>query len=227
MSEATMQQLLQEITNFVALYDELEARLAEREAILEEKLIANETLMAEQVAQLRESLIELEGLLNETGIAHWQATAQAALHEGKTHIQTLRDVSNDITESISRGCGRLDQAVEQTLTGIAQAANTLPANEFKQIIEQGSAQIKTTSITAVKKISHLITALHWKTIGIALALSLLAIFVAEFYQNNEWPWETHSLAIKERAAGKLLLNAWPVLTPTERQDIINVGNQKK
>lgn len=217
--------LLHEMADFTALYETVEDKLISREAALEEKIIANEVLLAEQLAKIQEVFAEFQAIMTEAGAARWRLAAENAQREGAAHLQSLQEVSNSIVQTVKEGCEQLGQTTTQTIAGITQATQSLPIEGFKQTVSQGCDRINTTATSAIEKISELIRYFHWKNLAIVFAVTLFVIFLTGLYDNDEWPWEIHAQAVKERVAGKVLIAAWPHLNFADQQDIVNASKK--
>lgn len=62
---------------------------------------------------------------------------------------------------------------------------------------------------------------EWRSITITLVTTLLTALIFGMYTSAEYPWEMHQQARSERGAGKVLLNAWPLLTQDEKLKILS------
>jgi hypothetical protein len=215
-----MRKLLREMADFVALYETLEEKLQEREKALEEKLIASEIRLNQQLVNIKNSLKDFEAIMTEAGAARWRLTAEKALKEGRTYMQALHTTSDEVTSTLKQGCEHLEHIASQTMAGVTKATNALPVEDFKRIAMEGSQQIKNATQSAVKNIAQLTQWFHWKNLTMAFAMTIFIIFITNLYVNDEWPWETHSFVAKERKAGHALLSAWPHLTANQQQKII-------
>jgi len=222
-----MRALMREIADFVALHETIEGKLIEREAALEEKLVASQTYLSNQLARVKETLAEVGTMMTETGAARWRVAADKAMKDGQEHLQQAQQTVDYINQTIKQGCDHLEKSIGQTSANIAQEARALPIENFKQIVTQGGEKIKSTTATNIGQVTQLIQQFHWKNIGMMLGITLLIIFLTGLFLSDEWPWEMHQTAAKERNAGRLLLAAWPHLTPAEQQDVVNNANRKK
>lgn len=220
-NNAQMRNFFHEMADFIALYETLEEKFMARETAIEEKLLASETLLNKQLALIKGSLNDFQGIMTDAGAARWRIAAENALREGKSHLHALQQTTTGIVESIKDGCNQLEQTTQQTIAGMAATTKTLPIQNFKHVIEQGCIHLKATSNSAIQQISKLIRWLHWKNFTMTLIITLFVIFLAGLYESDKWPWEIHQQVANERNAGAVLLAAWPHLTPTEQQDIIN------
>jgi len=215
-TEHEVKQLMQEMANFVAMYEVFEEKLIAREMVIAEKLHASGTAFAQQLASVNELLNNFQEVMSETGAARWRLAAETAAKDGRTHINELQQASTKIAAALQEGCERFQQTAQQTSHELVTAATqATPMGEFKQTIH-----------TIIERIAELIRWFHWKNFAMILALTLLVVLLTGLYDNDEWPWELHNKAVKERTAGKALIAAWPHLTPQEQQAILQASNKK-
>jgi hypothetical protein len=112
---------------------------------------------------------------------------------------------------------------------VNEAIHAFKIDDFKYFIEESYEQVKNNSTKTVEEISNILQWFHWKNLALALGLSLVVAVMVGLYINAEWPWEIHQSVVKERAAGKALMNAWPHLSKDDQaflQDKILKTNQK-
>lgn len=217
--------LLCEMADFIALYETIDEKLKARELALEEKLSMSEKLLAEQLANIRTSLLDFQAIMTESGAARWRVAADQALRDGSNHLKTLQDTSLEITQTIKEGCNQLEKVTNKTVNGLAKAANSFQSEGFKEVALQGCDKVRETTFGSIKRIARLIKSFYAKSIVTSLIITLFIIFMTGLYMNDEWPWEIHQTASKERSAGQTLLAAWSHLTPTEQQDILNASKK--
>lgn len=221
LSSEQMRRIFREMADFIALYETIDEKLTAREIALENKLIASEKALLEQLGQIKSVFKDFQSIMTEAGAARWRIAAENALHEGKQHLDNLTEVASNITQSIQDGCNNLNQTTSQSIAKFNLATNTFRAEEFKNSAYQGSELIKNTSISQINRALDLVKWFHWKNLTMAFVLTLFVVFLSGLYVGDEWPWELHSQAVKERSAGKTLLNAWPHLSLLQQQTILN------
>lgn len=221
-----MHLLLREIADFVALYETLEEKLIAREIALETKLITGEKLLAEQLAKIKTCFTSFQSIMTDAGAARWRIAAETAVREGSDHLRSLKDASFDLSRTFKEGCEQIERTATAAIRGIEESANSFQINDLKESAVRGCEQIKETSRLGIKRISKLIKSFHAKSLMMCIALTIFVIFLTGLYVNDEWPWEIHQQAAKERSAGRTLLAAWSSLTPGQQQEIINASKKK-
>lgn len=218
-----MRRVFREMADFIALYETIDEKLTAREIALENKIATSEKALLEQLGQIKAVFKDFQSIMTEAGAARWRIAAENALNEGKQHLDNLTALGTNIAESIKTGCENLNQITSQSVTKINLATCTFRAEEFKNSAYQGTELIKNASIGQINRVVDLVKWFHWKNLTMAFVLSLFVVFISGLYVGDEWPWELHSQAVKERTAGKTLLNAWPHLTLAQQQEIISDG----
>lgn len=222
---ANAHQLLQEMGNFIAQYEECEERLLAREQAMEDLLDSSVSFLEQQLEHVKNSLDEFRAIITTEGIAQWRLIAQEATEEGRAHLATLQQASVDVLHVMQKSSEQYDQIIAHTATNFTAATQSLPLEGFKQVIENGAEQIKVATKNDIGQIKKLVQWFHWKNLAMALVIALFIGFLTGLYDSAQWPWELNKQATKEREAGKAILAAWPYLTPAEQQDIINASNK--
>ena len=213
--------LLREIADFIALYETIEEKLAIREIALEEKLSIVEKKLEQQLNKIKQSFLEFQTIMTEAGAARWRVAAENALKEGKQHLKTLQDTTQEVTSALKESSVELEKTTARTVSGISEAAQSFQATNFKDAANHGYAKVSQAATFGLQQIANLVKTIHWKNLGLSLAITLFAVAVTGLYVNDEWPWEIHNQVAKERSAGVTLMAAWSHLTPAEQQDILN------
>jgi len=212
--------MLREMADFIALYETIEEKLIAREIALEGKLVTGEKLLSEQLTKIKSSFSSFQAIMTEAGAARWRIAAESALREGKEHLSALQETSTDIIQAFKEGSEQLEKVANSAISGITEATGSFSAIDFTNTATKGCEQIKEASSSGIKRTTKLIKLFHVKNLFMCLVLTIFVIFLTGLYVNDEWPWEIHSQAAKERNAGQTLLAAWSYLTPAEQQNII-------
>jgi polyhydroxyalkanoate synthesis regulator phasin len=163
--------------------------------------------------------------MTEAGAARWRIAAEKAFNEGKIHLETAQEISSEMIATLKQGSEQLEQAATKAITHLSEASSSFRTSQFKNAAANACDMIRNMASNQITKLAELIKWFHWKNLAMAIAVSLFITFLAGLYLNGEWPWDIHARVIKERNAGQMLLAAWPKLTPSEQQDIIN-GSKK-
>lgn len=219
-SPEQMRGLMREMADFIALYETMEEKLVAREVALEGRLLEGERIITDQLARVKASFVDFQAIMTEAGAARWRIAAENALREGKQHLQTLQQTSLEVTHTLKDGCSQLEAAATQTIANVADAISSFQALGFKESAAKNCDQVKKISVTGIKRITRAIKSFHWKNFAISVIITLFIVFLSGLYINDEWPWEIHARAAKERSAGATLLAAWGNLSPSQQQEIL-------
>lgn len=220
-----MRGLMRDMADFVALYETVDSKLTARENTIEEKLISAEKMLVNQLARIKATLADFQEIMTEAGAARWRIAAENALKEGESHLHALRESSIEVGLTLKESCEGFQQAANHAALQITEATNSFQMVGFKEIVMKGCGQIKDISLLNIKRISRLIRSFHWKNVALSLVVTLLVVFLTGLYLDDEWPWELHQQAAKERSAGQTLIAAWSHLPVVEQQDIVNASKK--
>ena len=209
--------LVQRMGEFVALFEVAETKLRERESSLEQHMQDHEATMAKSMEQINYRISELEGVMTEAGVARWRLAAEDSLKEGKAHLQEIKQTLDSFQKGSKEVCGRLDRATAYTVKGISEAINAFRPSDFRQLTENACVEVEHTAASAIKSIARVTRWFYWKKLMMVFSFALVVAVVTGLYLTAEWPWEIHDNVIKERLAGKAVLQSWPQLIPQDKQ----------
>jgi len=197
---------------------QLSALMTSYEATLAH-LNAREKNLNEHIEKINALMNDLRQLMTEANV----------LKLGENQLENLKKMNSDIQNTISDSCSRFEKTSVATVKNVNEAINALKVDDFKYFIEESYDQAKNNSMKTVDEISKILRGFHWKNLALALGLSLVVAVLIGLYMNAEWPWEIHQSVVKERAAGKALMNAWPHLNKDDQaflQDkILNISQK--
>jgi hypothetical protein len=201
----------QQIAELIAAYEIAMARLNAREKNLDEHFELSEKFLNEQIEKVNALMADLREVMTEAGAARMRLSMQEALKLGEAQLSTLKKLNTETESLMSDSCIRFEKTSNSTVKNVNEAINAFKIDDFKNFVEQSYEQVKNNSIKTVDDVSKILRWFHWKNLSLALGLSLVVAVVIGLYINAEWPWEIHQSVVKERAAGKALMNAWPHL----------------
>ncbi|MDX2164164.1 MAG: hypothetical protein SFW07_01970 [Gammaproteobacteria bacterium] len=175
---------------------------------------------------LNEHIEKINALMNDL---HQLITEANVLKLGEHQLENLKKMNSEIQNTISDSCARFEKTSIATVKNVNEAIHAFKVDDFKYFIEESYDQARNNSVKTVEEVSKILRVFHWKNMGLALGLSLVVAVLIGLYMNAEWPWEIHQTVVKERAAGKALMNAWPHLNKDDQaflQDKILKISQK-
>lgn len=217
---------------FVVNFEMAEKKMDEWEL----KLYQQEQRVQQQLTAVHEATEELRTIMTEAGAARWRIAAEQALNLGKEHVETLRDLSNDqvrlqkernehFMRLAKKTFERLDRASEHAIKKMNESIDAFNPQAMKLAADKSREVLETTSVQALSSIQKLHTRFHWKSVGIALGIALFTSISVGLYTTAELPWEAREKAALQRNAGSALINAWPMLSQNERENILRHAEQ--
>lgn len=231
-----LREVLRRMGEFIAYFEVAENKMAEWKLQVEENLDAQQKAVNDQLEDIHQATDELRTIMTETGVARWRLAAENSLREGREHLRTIDlvtkqhltaiDASNEqFAKMAKKSFDRLDRAASYTVKNVSEAIGSFRIHDFQKMTEQSCVAVEATSTSAVKRLKDLVKWFHWKNLGLAAAITIVTSFTMGLYLNDELPWEIHKQVVMQRNAGQALINAWPTLSQSEQQRIID--NSKK
>lgn len=218
---------------FIANFEVAESKMDE----WERKLYQQEERVQQQLKDIHEATEELRSIMTEAGAARWRISAEQALSLGHEHIETLKALSEEqiklqrernehFMRLAKKTFERLDRASEHAIKNIKESIDAFNPVEMKQIADRNREALESTSAHAITAIQKLHQWFHWKSLGLAAALTIFASITLGLYINDELPWEVHEQVALQRNAGEALINAWPTLSQAERESILRHNKEQ-
>lgn len=211
----------QQIAELIASYEIAMARLNAREKGLDEHFELSEKFLNEQIEKVNALMADLREVMTEAGAARMRLSMQEALKLGDSQLSTLKKLNSETQSLMVDSCTRFEKTSNSTVKNVNEAINAFKIDDFKNFVEDSYEQVKNNSTKTVEDVSKILRLFHWKNLALALGLSLVVAVMIGLYINAEWPWEIHQSVVKERAAGKALMNAWPHLTKDDQAFLQN------
>ena len=117
---------------------------------------------------------------------------------------------------MTESCTRFEKTSLATIKNVHAAVTAFKIEDFNNFFESSYTQIKNNTLKITLNISSFLHKFHWKNLSLTLGISLVIAVIMGLYINAEWPWEIHQSVVKERVAGKALMNAWAHLKKTDK-----------
>jgi len=206
----------QQVAELIASYEIAMERLVSREKKIEENVELSEHFLNEQLDKINALMADLREVMTEAGAARMRLSIQEALKMGNLQVQEIKRIGEETRTMMRDSCQRFERTSLSTIKNVNEAINAVNLDELKKFVENSYAQIKSHSADAISKISSIFRGFQWKNLIFALSLSLMTSVIIGLYLNAEWPWEIHQTIVKERTAGKAVMNAWPHLSKTDQ-----------
>lgn len=227
-----LKELLRHTGEFIAYFELAESKMIEWRQDIEHQAQIQEQKVQQQLHKLHNELEALQEVLSQAGLARFRLTAETTLKQGEEHLAALQMAGVQLVHEISEKHNEFSRLTEKSLAQIEQyAAEALvkidkqlmhyDVQHFRRVASESCEQVERVASHAVSKSSRLLHSFQWRSIALALTITLLTTFMIGLYLSNEFPWETHRQAQSEREAGKVLLKAWPSLSQEEKTKILN------
>ena len=223
-----LKELLQHTGEFIAYFDHAETKMLEWRHELE-----NHTTALKKIAQeIDTKLASCNELLSHTGIDNLRALTEKALSKGDATLRTLEKSYVDLNQHLQEQQEQLReitqssiQSIEtharQTVETISRQLSKYDVKQFHRIANESCDHVERAAQNAVQKSNRLFQLFQLR-FGLMTAITtIFTIFIVVLYLTDEMPWEIHQQAHHERQAGRLLLEAWPVLSQQEKSKILN------
>lgn len=223
-----IKELLRHTGEFIAYFELAETKMIEWREEMEQQA----TRLHQHSQGLQNELASIHDLLSQAGTTRFRVIAEKALSQGEIQLRILENSCNQFTENFQEQQDQLELLTAQCIVKIEQhssqatqvIANQLAkydAHQFHRIANESCDHVERVANDAVHKSNKLLRMFQMRFSFFAIFTTVLTAFVVVLYISGELPWEMHHKAVKERHAGKVLLQAWPNLTLEEKTKILN------
>jgi hypothetical protein len=232
-----LRETLRRIGEFIANF---EIAMSEWKHDIETTIYSNQNIVNTQLQHIQDVVSKFEKLskdfADEVSIAQFRIAVKSALEQGKEHVRALEnltrihsaslEVNNQEFQNLAKkSFDRLDRASAYTIKNISEAISSFRITDFQRLAEQSCEIVEEVSTDAITRLKKALRRLHWKNIGLTVAITIFATFTICLYLEDEMPWEIHKQVVAQRRAGQAIINAWPTLSEEERQRIVEHSNR--
>jgi len=221
-------ELLERSSDFIAYFELAESKIMEwREDITQQAASHSEHLQG-----LKQELETIKEFFSRAGIEQFNEAAENTMSQGNDYLQSLKHTEQALLRQIHDHRAELTRISQHAISDITHHANkTLgtiheklshyDVEHFDTVANRSCEKVEHSTQTILQKSNTLLKIFQWKALSLTLATTLITAFAVSFYVSDEYPWEMHQQATNERGAGKILLNAWPELSQSEKNKILN------
>lgn len=210
-----------QITEFISSAKAAQQSLVLRQKLLEDKLASSELFVDSEINKIQGVVAHFQNILKDAGAQEWRTAAEAVHKEGRQHVQTFQSNLGDVKKIVKDSCTHLDNASSQLVKGLSKTLGNLRTTELEQLAEDTAQEVKLLASAATKQMAELGRWFYWKNLMFVMFLSLVVVLITGLFIDDEWPWESHKTAVKERVAGQALLEVWPTLSLNDQQRILS------
>lgn len=216
-----------QITELMNTYETAMTRITLREKALDEQIEIYKNFLDEKTEKIKLLLTELKEIMTEAGASRLKLSLQDAIKIGESQINTLKKLNTETKTLMTDSCVRFEKTSTATIKNVHAAITAFKIEDFNIFIENSYNQIKNNTLKITLYISRFLRWFHWKNLSLAVGISIIIAVLMGLYINAEWPWEIHQTVVKERTAGKALMNAWSHLEKTDKLILQNKLSDKK
>ena len=214
-----LQTCMQQVADFIALSEEAVQKLEKHDTITGEMLEKSSVHFDQQLEQIRGALGDLQSFMTQAGVARLRVSAEHMLTDGQEHLQNIKEATEQFKHVAENSCSNLQRASENSADWIAEAIKSLQIEKFRNLVFENVDRIENSADTAIRRIQKLSKWFQWEKLGIALVVAVLVSLLTGLFINDEMPWETHNKVVMARNVGKMLIQAWPKLSASEKEHI--------
>ena len=219
-SNTKLDRLLARLGEFLALFEEAESKLEDRERQLQVQIEHYEQRLQQSLETIQGSLAECERVMTETGVARWRLAAEQAVSQGEAQVQALQSINEEFRVLSHQSCDRLEQASHYAVKSMGDIVTSFRQADFKSVADGCCDRIEKLTNKSITKINELMRWVYWKKIFLVFAFSSLVAVITGLYINDEWPWEDHAEVMHERDLGQAASHAWQQLSAKDKAMIM-------
>jgi len=226
-----LNKMLQDLANFMALYEQSDDRFKIRKEEMDQQLATMKTELQSQIDQIRAVLTDMNEIMTAAGVARWRLAAENTMKLGDEHLLSIKEACNVYKKLAEDSVSRLEHLSVATEKRINSALHKLTdensslVTDFRRKAEQSYQELEQAASDSISTVKRLLRWLKFDRIAIAVIAALLSAFLTAVYVNAEWPWESFHKAERERTIGKSLIAVWPTLTPNKQMELNNLLGQ--
>jgi hypothetical protein len=158
-------------------------------------------------------------MMTRAGAQQLREETEKLSQEGKQEVKLLENTYKKTKMAIASQCVQLNKASMSTVKNVSQLVSSVRKNHLKKLTEERLGELQQNCETSSQKIHRLISSLHWRNLVMAVLITMLVSTIVSLYVDTAWPWQAHEQVLKQREAGKILLNSWQQLSHND-QDLI-------
>lgn len=219
--KGVLEELPVQITDFLVSARAAQEHLSARERILEQRMVSSEQFIDGELEKIQSVVTHFQNILRDAGAQQWRLATEAIHKEGKEQVQVLQHALGEVKNTLKNSCSHVETTSSQIVKGLSKTINALHTGELEQLAEDSAQQVKSIAKSAVHEMKEIGRWFHWRNIAMMSLLCLVVVLLTDLFVEDEWPWESHKNAVKERVAGQALIDAWPKLSITDQQRIMD------
>lgn len=220
-----LNKMLQDLANFMALYEHSEDRFKIRKEEMDQQLEAMKTELRSQLDEMRTTLTDMNEIMTAAGAARWRLAAEKTMKLGDEHLVSIKEACNVYKKLAEDSVSRLEHISVATEKRVSSALHQLTdensslISDFRRKAEESYHELETAASDSISTVKRLLRWLKFDRVATAVIAALLSAFLTSMYVNAEWPWQSFHKAERERMIGKSLIAVWPTLSQSKQMEI--------
>ncbi|HEV2613490.1 MAG TPA: hypothetical protein VGV92_02145 [Gammaproteobacteria bacterium] len=186
------------------------------EASLQEKT----KLLDQHLRNISSDIRHFREMMTRAGAQQLREETEKLSQEGKKEAKLLENTYRTTKAAIATQCVQLNKASMSTVKNVSQLVSSVRKNHLKKLTEERLGELQQNCETSLQKVHRMVTSLHWRNLVMAVLITVLVATIVSLYVDNAWPWQAHQQILKQREAGKILLNSWQQLSHSDQELII-------
>jgi hypothetical protein len=226
---ARFKDILAHASEFIAYFELADTKMLEWRQDIEHQASQQE----KQLHLLQADLNAIQQALSQNELHRFYTAAEVALNQGKDYLLTMQITKQTLLRQLNRQQRELNELNQQAITKIAEYGaqiskqidkqlSNYDTSHFQQLTHEHCTQMEQSARNTILKSEKLVSRFQWHTIMLTVFTTLLTTCALGLYLSSEYPWEVHQHVMNERDAGKILINAWPILTQEEKTKILSI-----
>lgn len=193
----------------------------EKQNQFQQMLSRQETMLNEKLNTIKADINHFRSLMSRAGLSEWRQESEKFAQQTSHELQTLSNTYQQVRTSVLQGCESLQHASMNTVKHVAKLVSSFRSNDFKRITDKHTDDLKEISQANLTQVEQTVHQFHWKNLTMVVIITLIVSFLMSVYIGDQLPWQMHKQVIREREAGKALVNDWTKLSQADQKTIIN------
>jgi hypothetical protein len=215
-----MRDMVSQMAKFIALYEQSAQKIERHEVTSGQRLQESEKYFRSRLEEVNRSINDMRSMMTEIGVARFAVLAEETLQKGETHIEVLKQNSDDAQAQLAAGILQLETAVKKAAEDFAKASKSIRLEELKELTDEAARRINDTTERAVRRLTGTLSWLHWERISVIFIIALIVALATGAFGGG-FSSESKKTLQNERFVGQAILRAWPELSEEDKEKIKN------
>jgi len=209
----------QQIADFVAKAEFDRQQMQKANDNVYQRLQEKSQEISQQLKSIASEAGHFKALMSRVGAAEFHRVTEKLLHEGKQEIETIQTLYHQTHQAVAHQCEQMNKASMNTIKHVSQLLSSAKHSNMHKLTEDKTHELQDECKKNLSAVERTARSFHWKNLCMSVILSLVVATIVSLYIDDEWPWQSHEQVVKQRQAGKVLLNSWKTLSPADKEVI--------